>query len=66
MNTIRRSTETAKGPKEGQTIVWRFKGNHGWKKGYVREILARGKVIEVSATLADDIVAVADIEWHPA
>lgn len=55
-------------PKVGQNIVWRFKGNHGWHRSYVRAIYAGGKVIEVvnGGASPDEIVAVADIEWHVA
>ncbi len=53
-------------PKVGESIVWRFKGNHGWRRSYVRAHYAKGKVIELvnGGTMGDEIVAVADIEWH--
>ena len=59
-----RSTESTKRPKEESVIVWRFRGDKGWGRGYVREVYASGKVIEISANLAFDLVSVCDIEWH--
>lgn len=60
-----RSTETSKAPKPNQTIVWRFRGDRGWRRSYVREAYASGKVIELASGLSCDLVSLQDIEWHP-
>ena len=58
-----------KKPTKDAEIVWRFKDNKGWSTGFVREIMARGKVIHItdgkfSGPYNGNKVALADIEWH--
>lgn len=53
----------------GLWIVWRFKDNKGWQKGYIKEALAGGKVIRITDTDYSSehngsTVAVADIDWY--
>jgi hypothetical protein len=63
MNAI---TKTS--PKKGSSIVWRFRGNRGWRVAYVRSLKANGQIVELvdtkSMTMADELVYVRDIEWH--
>lgn len=63
-------TKPKRAPKAipGLHIVWRMKGNHGWQKGYIRDALAKGKIIHIvegqySGPSGGDIVAVDDIDW---
>lgn len=56
-------------PDLGARIVWRFKDNKGWQKGYVKEHLGGGKIIritddEYSSAHNGSIVALNDIDWE--
>ena len=52
----------------GMLVVWRLKDNKGWRIGYVRAIVAGGRIIELNetdyATWGTDRVALADIDWY--
>lgn len=62
------STERNRSPKNGTEIVWRFKDNKGWRVGFVRGVLAKGRIVEISegrySSWGIDTVSIDDIDWY--
>ena len=67
MNDLKKlSTEIAAAPNVGDDIVWRFKGNKGWRLGCVKALYGGYKIIAVQeGALPIDCVSLDDIDWHP-
>jgi hypothetical protein len=54
-------------PQSGLGIVWRFKGNMGWRKGYIWTTLAKGRVLDIRDNQyahSSELVSVDDIDWY--
>ncbi|MDZ4250900.1 MAG: hypothetical protein U0990_12560 [Candidatus Nanopelagicales bacterium] len=63
------STPPQRKPGLGAQIVWRFKGDKGWRKGIVRNLMAKNRIVVIGetnyATFGNDTVAFDDIDWYP-
>ena len=66
MNDLKKlSLEIATAPKVGEDIVWRFKGNKGWRLGRVTALYGGYKIVEVQeGSWPTDRVSLDDIDWH--
>jgi hypothetical protein len=54
-------------PQSGLWIVWRFKDNKGWREGYIKQTMAKGRILKITETNYShdgETVALADIDWY--
>lgn len=68
MNDLKKlSEQIGRCPRVGDELVWRFKGNKGWRLGTVRTLLGGYSIIEIQeGAWPVDRVALDDIDWRKA